>query len=510
MYRREKGAILVAVIIVAIIFAIIGLGILTLGEHEAILGRIYTDKTRAFYLAEAGLAKLSETLQTPVVLQDIDNTLEGSLEQGSFSVVLDTSSYPCYAIATGTSGTVQKRIRVQATFLAAPFENAIYAMNSSGASWALQLRGTGNPVASGRKEKGGKDIISGNIVVNGDVYMYEQSRVIPAPTPNTYGLNGDVGATGSINVVGSASISGARNPNADEPDPIDLTAMDYENNNTHNVTQIFEDAGVSQGYLPVGNELRDVFVKNPSDRSAECAGTTGNDYFFEPSSGFVFGSPKTGDTPINAGNDRVYYIDGDLWVHSLPTYGFKMNGRVTIVTTGNIHICDNMEYANENSLLGLVALGKYDDSGNLISGGNIYFGDPVQGVMGIFSAMMYAGNDFLFNTDPITRRSAEPDTGFTVNGSFAAAGQVNVERDWYTMGSGRSAENKPARYDSQTGTWLDADSGAALNATQISTLRHYQMIVNYDERVRNQETCPPGLPRGGTRIFAGFSNWEEL
>lgn len=37
------------------------------------------------------------------------------------------------------------------------------------------------------------------------------------------------------------------------------------------------------------------------------------------------------------------------------------------------------------------------------------------------------------------------------------------------------------------------------------------MIINYDDRVRNQGTRPPGLPVGsGTKIFAGFSEWEEL
>lgn len=532
------------VILVAVIFAIIGFGILSVAENQAVLGRIENDKTRAFYLAEAGLAKMAETLQNPVLLDEIDGTLEGSLEQGTFSVVLDTDSYPCYAIATGTSGPVQRRIRVEATFLAAPFENAIYAMNSSEEDWALQLRGKGNPVSTRSfpyTESGGKDIISGNIVVHGDVYMYEQSRVNPAPTPNTYNLAGDVGATGSISVLDSSHVSGDVNPDAEEPDPIDLTAMDYAHNNTHNVSQIFQDAGVSSGYLPNGSELRNVFVKNPSDRGAECAGTTGDDFFFEPSAGFVVGGPKSGDTPLDAGNDKVYYIDGDLWVHSLPTYGFKMNGKVTIITTGDIHICDNLEYANDDSLLGLVALGKHDDSGQIVSGGNIYFGDPVQGVMGIFSAMMYAGNDFLFNTDPITRRSAEPDSGFIVNGSFAAAGQVNINRDWYDKSSapsgcksyrqscwsnseccsgncsrGRcssgSAPTEPAaaEYNPTTDQWYDAETGNALNSDEIDSLRHYQMIVNYDERVRNSETCPPGLPRGGSKIFAGFSNWEEL
>jgi hypothetical protein len=513
MHRQEKGAILVAVIVVAIIFVIVGFAILTLGEHEAILGRVDTDKTRAFYLAEAGLAKLAETIQTPVVLDELDSALEGSTEQGSFSVVLDTSSSPCYAISTGTSGTVQKRIRVKATFLATPFENAVYAMNSSGTSWAFQLRGKGNPVPYGSvpgAERGGKDILNGNIIVDGDVFMYEESRVNPAPAPNTWGINGDVGATGGINVLGSASISGSRNPDAEEPDPINVVAMDYANNNTHNVAQIFQSAGVSSGYLPSGHALRNVFVKNPSDRKTECDTTTGNDYFFEPSSGFVTGTPKTGDTPLHAGNDRVYYVDGDLWIESDPTYGFKMDGKVTIVATGDIHICDNLEYKDADSMLGLVALGKYDGSGTRVSGGDIYFGDAVYGNMAVFSAMMFAANDFLFNTDRITRKSAEPDSGFKVNGSFAAMGRVNVERDWYTKKSGYSSSPKPALYNTATGKWVDSETGTNLSTTEISSLRHYQMIVNYDDRIRGQETCPPNLPRGGTKIFAGFSNWEEL
>ncbi len=508
MLRKEKGAVLVAVIVVAIIFTIISLAVLTLAEQEAILGRIDTDKTRAFYLAEAGLAKLSETLQKPVTLDKVDNTLQGSIEQNNYLVVLDTNSSPCYAISKGSSGTVQKRIRVRVNFLAAPFENAVYAMNFSGSNWSFQLRGTGNPVASGSGEKGGKDIISGNMVVDGDVFMYGESQVNPALAPNVWNLQGDVGATGNISVLGSAHISGSTNPNAEEPDPINVIAMDYANNNTHNVAQIFQSAGVSSGYLPSGNELRNVFVKNPSDRSDECASTTGDDYFLEPSSVSGGGSQKDAPTPLHLGTDRIYYVDGDVWIHSKPTYGFNIDGKVTIVATGNIHICDNTKYADSGSMLGLVALGKYDSSGNRISGGDIFFGDPRYGTMYTVAGMMFAANDFLYNSDPVSRKSAEPTTGFIVNGSFAAMNQVVVERDWYNATSSSSA--KAARYNSQTDQWVDSVTGTILTSTQISTLRHYQMIINYDERVRNPETCPPGLPRGGTRIFAGFSNWEEL
>ncbi len=153
MRRREKGIVLVTVIILAVIFTIIGFAVLTLAEQEIIQTRIDADKAKAFYLAEAGLAKLQEKLQRPIT-GNLNEVLEGTLEQGRYRVEIDTNSTPCYAVSTGISGPIQKKVRVQATFLAAPFENAVYAMNSSGGSWAFQLRGTGNPVSSGGRETG--------------------------------------------------------------------------------------------------------------------------------------------------------------------------------------------------------------------------------------------------------------------------------------------------------------------------------------------------------------------
>jgi len=96
----------------------------------------------------------------------------------------------------------------------------------------------------------------------------------------------------------------------------------------------------------------------------------------------------------------------------------------------------------------------------------------------------------------------------TVNGNFAAINQVSVWRDWYNTGGHGVA--KSAYFDSSTGQWIDTDVGSVLSAVEINTLRHYQMIVNYDDRVRSSETQPPGLPRGEGTIFNGVTNWEEL
>jgi hypothetical protein len=507
MFKRQKGIALPVVIALAFILLIVGYALLSLAQQEIIQTRIETDKTRAFYYAEAGLAKLSETLQRPIS-GNLNEVMEGSIEQGSYRVVLSTNQTPIYAISTGTSGVVLKKIRVQANFLVPSFENAVFAMNGSGGSWAFRLRGTGNPVPYGSGERGGKDIINGNIFVDGDVFMYEESSVNQAPAPNPWQLKGDIGATGNISVLGSASISGSRNPNSEEPGLVDLTAMDYAVNNTHNVSQIFQDAGVTSGYLPAGASLRDVFVKNPSDRGKECSSTPNNDYFLEPMSATGGGSVKDAQTPLHLGNDKVYYVDGDLWVHSLSTPGFNVDGKVTVVATGDIHICDNIKYADTNSMLGLVALGKYDSSGNRISGGDIFFGDPRYGTMYVVSAMMFAANDFLYNSEAVFKKAAEPAAGFMVNGSFTAMNRVQVERDWYTDAETNKA--MAAYFDPSTGQWRDRESQLALTAGEVGTRRHYQMIINYDDRVRNSGTQPPGLPRGGTKVFAGFSNWEEL
>jgi hypothetical protein len=161
-------------------------------------------------------------------------------------------------------------------------------------------------------------------------------------------------------------------------------------------------------------------------------------------------------------------------------------------------------------MLGLVALGKYNENGDLVSGGNVYFGDPRYGTMYVVSGMMFAANDFLFNNDTTSHQPTEPQTGFIVNGNLAALNRVSIERDWYTKGKGQEKENRPARFDSGTDQWIDSLTGDVLTPSQINTLRHYQMIINYDERVRKQATRPRGLPRGEGAIFNGIINWQEL
>jgi len=528
--KSRKGAVLPIVVIASCVFVLLGVSMLQMAESEMVLTHQTVKQTQAFHLAEAGVARFVANAYNGETA-DIDIT---SLGDGSYEVDTYFDELPAYAISTGTVGNYQKRIKVEVSFLSPPYEHAIYGCNTSGQQWTFDLRGTTASEGSGGSRGGGhgwgwgwgrgrgggggssssedeQDIINGDIYVDGDVAMYGDSNINPAPDPNPHGLNGDVIATGDIDLYDDASISGDAQTGAESRDPPDLLAMEYEVNNTHNVSRIFADEGVSRGRLSRDHELYDVIEKNPSNRSTECSTTSGDDYFLEPARVTGSGDETSATTPLNLGNDRVYYIDGNVWIHSKSTYGFLLEGNATIVATGNIYICDNTEYADDESLLGLVALGQYDGGDQLSSGGNIYFGYPRFGTLYTVSALMFAGNDFLYNTDSVTGEAEEPETGFSVYGNFAAMNQVSIRRDWYDKSVGRrQTEASPAYYDPETDRWIDMEDGSVLTSSEIDTLRHYQMKVDYDARVRDVGTQPPGLPKGAGTIFNGVTRWEEL
>ncbi len=506
MSRPEKGLALIVVVAFACIFVILGFSMLNVAKTEIILTQNEVDSTKAFYAAEAGLAELTTRLYN----DQFESIADTALGEAGYQVDLNFDAVPPYAISTGRAGNVEKTIKVELSFLSHPYEQSVYAGNSdSGASnWSFILRGQGDPIATGSGEIGGKDIVNGNVFVDGDVFLYEESSVNPVPLPNTYELAGDVGATGTTNILDLATVSGTVTQGDASLGIPDLIGMNYGVNNTHNVSEIFTMAGVDSGYLPSGNELYDVVVKNPGDRSGECASTTGDDYFLEPVSVSGGGDQKSATTPLHLGDNRVYYVDGDVWVHSPITFGFLVDGKVTIVATGDIHISDNIVYSDSDSLLGLVALGKYDGSGTLISGGNIYFGDPRFGTMYTASALMFAADSFLYNTDAVSRDTAEPTSGFSIYGNLNALNQVSIERDWYDDDGTGTA--RPAHFDPGIDQWVDLETGAALTAAETGSLRHYQMKITYDDRIRTIGTQPPGLPKGAGTIFGGLQYWEEL
>ena len=204
MSRPEKGLALIVVVAFACIFVILGFSILNVANTEIALGRNEVDSTKAFYAAEAGLAELTTRLSN----KQFENIADTSLEKVGYRVNLYYDQDPPYAISTGRSGNKEKRIKVELSFLAPPYERAVYAGNFTGEKWTFTLRGQGNPkaVGWGGAEVGGRDIVEGNMFVDGDATLYEESSVNPSPGANPYA--GDVDSTGSTNILDSASVSG--------------------------------------------------------------------------------------------------------------------------------------------------------------------------------------------------------------------------------------------------------------------------------------------------------------
>jgi hypothetical protein len=504
---------LVVVMAFSFIFTLVGFSMLSLAGNEIMMTQKEINSTKAFYAAEAGLARLAARLYN----KEFGNIAETTLSDVNYKVDLYYNEDPPYAVSTGRCGNQVKKIKAELSFLASPYERSIYAGNKFGAKWTFTLRGQGEPQSSGSGQVGGKDIVRGNVFVNGDVALYEESSVNPSPLPNPYEYAGDIDVTGQAEILDSAYATGTVTEGAPVESHPSLVDMQYAVNNTHNVSKIFTNAGIDWGYLPSSDELYNVVVKNPTDRASECSTTVGDDYFFEPASVSNFGAASTdAKTDLHLGENRIYYVDGDVWIHSPSSYGFLVDGKATIVATGDIHISDNIKYADGDSLLGLVALGKYDGSGQLLSGGNIYFGDPRYGTMYTVSALMFAADSFLYNTDSVTGGAAEPESGFSVYGNLNALNQVSILRDWYD--SEATGEARPAYFDTSStstddnsgGRWVDLETGAELSDAEVQSLRHYQMVITYDDRVRTQDTQPPGLPRGKGNIFGGLKFWEEL
>lgn len=556
----RDGAILAVVMVMLIVLSILILGLFQLGFHSARETEHELRRAQAFWLAEAGRHASMADLYAG---RDGNRGILAatSFGDGTYQVVEDPVESR-RRISTGTvtvgNRTVTRRILFDLAFVSPLFEKVVYAGNKDypDDNWSLQISGMRDlttvsggpprPTSSSGNFPGGRDSLLGDVEVKGDVWMDGQSRV-GVPDPNRYGVAGDVDASGTIYQGADATIAGSRRAGSTIAEPPNLAEMDYAANNSYDIAQIFSDAGVSSGSLPVGHPLRNVVVKNPSNRKAENDSTAGDDYYFEPASISGAGTPSTAVTRLVLGDDKVYYVDGHAWFHSKSTYGFQVDGQATIVASRDIHISDNLAYQNRGlepvgdnppDMLALVALGQY--TGEVRSShGDIYFGDPEYGTMYTVDAFMFANNDFYYNTDANTGAQGEPNSGFKVFGNYMAVNRIVIQRDWYTRNTYNSggvervayrrdnrwydaetdqrlyntsvtSQNLAAEYDPVSEQWRDTLTGTELHSSQVASLRHYAMEVGYDDRIRDAATQMPGLPRGYGSIFAGRISWQEI
>jgi hypothetical protein len=242
----------------------------------------------------------------------------------------------------------------------------------------------------------------------------------------------------------------------------------------------------SRGYDKVydnsGQPVDDYFLEDPTDStyneisSYDVAQDDGN---------------RTHRTLINVrpeDNVKLYYVDGNVWLHATPTWalGFREPGtRITIVANGNITISDefyynadydsNLQYSdmdstvvnNPSDALCLIALKRP----NCDNSGNVYIGDPAMGTGGSIHAMLYAENDFIDNN---------------LN---------TVDQQFISVYGNMSAGNHVA---------LNRQTGGGHYRTRLD--------VTLDYRIRDGEIIVPGLPHpvGGQRAIQLDTAWHMV
>ena len=276
----------------------------------------------------------------------------------------------------------------------------------------------------------------------------------------------------------------------------DITGMHYATNNDVDVAKSFKAAKFASGtgggkawQLPATDPAH-IFRLNPDDRTANTSTTVKNDYFLEDPYMALKTDPKSdGSDPFmiqlsdpkvtkgaTDGNNKVYYVDGNLWVHNLssmsmefatPSGGAGMH--ITIVVSGNVYISDNL-YLKDKNNDGIALIALKDPA--VKDSGNIYFGDPTFGTLEHMSSFMYAENNFQDNN-----LSATGSAIVTVDGNMTAGNQVNINRDYV---SGK-------------------------------TTQHSKLTVNFDDRITTKKIAMPGLPKTtATQSGLKIALWREI
>lgn len=316
-----------------------------------------------------------------------------------------------------------------------PFFSAIFAGNGSGdADYSLELGGSG-----ARAD-----------VVEGDVY-----------SGNDITIGGDASVDGELRAGGD--IVGASGQEGVTQDPPDLVGAHYEANHDVNVAVEFDAYGQYRSSSSLGGSAwrvpeenpAHIFRKNPSDRSDETSATEKNDYFLEDPYENVSSSNTTnpnnatrislsgiGGEPGPSGTNKLYFIDGNLWIHNLNLYSFTIQHneaagvKVTFVVKGNVYISDNIVL--KNKIKDGIALIAVKDPG-VEDSGNIYFGDPEFGTLERMEAFMYAEGNFYDNNLGTSGSST-----IEVYGVMTALDQVAINH-----GSGRNRTKLDLEFDSR-------------------------------------------------------------
>lgn len=463
--RMRRGTALLITIIATMVLAGMSAMMIAVSGGLERENQATTHKLRALYAAEAGLAEGIASCRAGNIA-DIGaaNAPLTFGQDGYWSTMVDNGDNTVTVTAFGTAeGQI---CGVEAIMVAAddgPFTSALFAGNSSDdALYDMPFGGRG----------GQADRINGNVYSGGNIVVKDGAQI-----------TGNVRAKGALSGISGESGVGAPIP--------DIAGMQYESNHDVNVADEFATSvyknhaglGGRAWQLPEDNPAH-IFRKNPNDRTAQTNSTSGNDYFLEDPyetpqpGGQITAASGTHITitgipgkPGPNGNDLVYYIDGNLWIHNKKLYTFTMFNtgpegvRVTFVVKGNIYFADNLFYHHEKK--DGVAFIAIKDS-TVTDSGNIYFGDPSAGTFKYMDAFMYAENNFYDNN------MSGPNSGqVAVLGNMTAGNQVLINRDFGN--------------------------------------HHSKLSVDFDERLVERELQLPGIPRNSS-VGADWSvgSWRPV
>lgn len=456
--RLERGAaftvaLYITVAILAMTLVMITCVTTTTQEH-----RTTSEHLRCLYAAEAGIDH---------ALLELTRVGSGQVGSEEEPAVFDGGAYWVSSTDNGdgtftlvSRGRWNGRTRVLEAVAREQgriFQHALFAGNSSGsATYTLRLGGTGTSADA----------------VRGDVYSGRHLAV----TGNA-SIDGIARAGGQI--TGATGYTGVNQPIPD------LAGMHYESHHDINVKALFDasatyqsdDAGGSAWQLPAANPAH-FLRKNPSNRTTETLATAKDDWFLEDPYEPVRADPLMNGSDayrITLASDvpgvrKVYYIDGNLWIHNTNTYSFKFISpgaagiQVTFVVRGNLYVSDNIFY--EDAARDGVAFIAIKDAA-VPDSGNIYFGDPRFGTLEAMQAFMYAENNF-----HDTNLSASGSARVTVRGTMSAGNQVNIQRDFGTA--------------------------------------HSKLTVDFDDRIKNGTIDMPGLPTVAQQLSYTIVSWREL
>lgn len=474
--RQDGSALVVAIVAVSVLAVLAGAG-LTFNVASTNAVRASGDTVKALYMAEAGVSEALTTMRTSLVTgDDIPEELGSSAapmerKNGEWWATIALNADDTFTVrSVGQTGTNRRALEVivdQST--GSVFDYALYAGNSGGdPNYALRLGGSGSQA----------DEVVGNLYSAGDILIEGDATV-----------SGDLTAGGSID--GGDGESGATLPLPD------IVGMDYENEHDFDVAAMFDadrfwasDAAGGSAWQMSEASPAHIFRMNPSDRTSETSGTEKNDYFLEDpyesvhvdssengSDAYHITLSGTGGESGPSGTDKLYYIDGNLWLHNKNSMSLMLDGgndgaRVTFVVKGNVYFSDNL-FLYDTNTDGVAFIAIQDP--DVEDSGNVYFGDPSFGTLKEMYAFMYAENNFYdYNLD------ASGSATVAVHGNMSASNQVSIDRD-YTTGYGRHR-----------------------------TTQHSKLTVDFDPRISSGALALPGIPTWGGE--AGFSvvSWREI